>query len=114
MKRKFPYQRGSRKSEVGTAFIPLRDNILMVSKEHILIKLLEADTYLMEIASNEKEALRIAELLVAKHKYEGTAEEIKELLPTIVSSQELTTINVESVIKEIEKTNLQRLPGSVQ
>ncbi|MBV6960750.1 hypothetical protein [Enterococcus faecalis] len=45
---------------------------------------------------------------------EGTPEEIAEMFQAIASSKEQTTINVESVIKEIEKTNLQRLPGLVQ
>ncbi|HFE9852886.1 TPA: hypothetical protein ACGBG5_003438 [Enterococcus faecalis] len=64
MKIKSPYQRGSKRNIVkDTISIPIKEGILGVHKEHLLLKALEVEAYLWQVASDEEEARKITELL---------------------------------------------------
>lgn len=60
---KFPYRRGHKKRTENIAAISLKKGILMVPKDSIFIKVLEAEAQLKEVSQDEEEALLITELL---------------------------------------------------
>jgi hypothetical protein len=69
MKRKYPYQRGSkRNTNKDVVLIPIKGRIMKVPEGNLLLKTLEVEMYLWQVARDEEEALRIAELLVVESK----------------------------------------------
>lgn len=68
-KRKFHYQRESkRNTKKDVVSIPIKRGIMKVPKGNLLFKALEVELYLWQVARDEEEALRIAELLVVESK----------------------------------------------
>ena len=69
MRKKFAYQRGSkRNTNKDVVLIPIKEQNMKVPKENLLFKALEVEMYLWQVARDEEEALRIAELLVVESK----------------------------------------------
>lgn len=67
--KKYPYQRRSkRRVKRDTILIPLKNEVLTIPKEGVMLKAMVMQAKLWEYAKNEEEALLIAELLTVSLK----------------------------------------------